>query len=90
MVNAVTYILRSLGEDPLREELLETLIRFVKWLMNFRNTDFEMKLHGIDCYRINLFKSNRDVKHNITMLNYNSTLIERQSVIENTTHESVL
>ncbi|KAL8102033.1 hypothetical protein AgCh_033805 [Apium graveolens] len=59
MVNAVvTSVIQSLGKDPLREELLGTPTRFVKWLMNFRNNDSEMKLHGLDRYIINLFKSN--------------------------------
>ncbi|GFZ20100.1 GTP cyclohydrolase I [Actinidia rufa] len=40
MVSAVASIIRSLGEDPLRNELLETPTRFVKWLMNFK------KLHS--------------------------------------------
>lgn len=63
MVHAVTSIIQSLVEDPLREELLGTPTRFVKWLMNFRNTDFVMKLHGPDHYRINLLKSNGDNGH---------------------------
>ncbi|CAI0426411.1 unnamed protein product [Linum tenue] len=46
MVTAVDSIIRSLGEDPLREELVGTPIRFVKWLMNFQNTSLEMKLNG--------------------------------------------
>ncbi|CAI0396666.1 unnamed protein product [Linum tenue] len=46
MVTAVDSILRCLGEDPVREELVGTPVRFVKWLMNFRNTGFEMKLNG--------------------------------------------
>ncbi|KDP45292.1 hypothetical protein JCGZ_15157 [Jatropha curcas] len=41
MVTAVTSILMSLGEDPLRKELIETPSRFVKWLMNFHNTKLE-------------------------------------------------
>ncbi|CAI9774428.1 unnamed protein product [Fraxinus pennsylvanica] len=46
MLNAVASILCSLGEDPLREELIETPDRFVKWLMKFRNTNPDMKLNG--------------------------------------------
>ncbi|CAI0561157.1 unnamed protein product [Linum tenue] len=46
MVTAVDSILRSLGEDPSREELVGTPVRFVKWLTNFQNTSFEMKLNG--------------------------------------------
>lgn len=63
MVTAVTSIVQSLGEDPLRKELQGTPTRFVRWLMNFRNTDFKMKLNGIDCYRINPFESNGDNGH---------------------------
>ncbi|CAA3025899.1 GTP cyclohydrolase 1 [Olea europaea subsp. europaea] len=46
MLNAVASILFSLGEDPLRKELIETPARFVKWLMKFRNTNLDMKLNG--------------------------------------------
>ncbi|XP_030496775.2 GTP cyclohydrolase 1 [Cannabis sativa] len=47
MVTAVASILRSLGEDPSRKELLGTPARFVKWLMNFQNTKLEMKLNSL-------------------------------------------
>lgn len=46
MVSAVASILRSLGEDPSRKELVETPTRFVKWLMKFKSTNLEMKLNG--------------------------------------------
>ncbi|KAH9621473.1 hypothetical protein KSS87_020514 [Heliosperma pusillum] len=46
MVSAVTSILRSLGEDPSRNELVGTPTRFVRWLMNFQNCNMEMKLNG--------------------------------------------
>ncbi|CAL1412372.1 unnamed protein product [Linum trigynum] len=46
MITAVDSILMSLGEDPSREELVGTPVRFVKWLMNFQNTSFEVKLNG--------------------------------------------
>ncbi|XP_050205427.1 GTP cyclohydrolase 1 [Mercurialis annua] len=46
MISAVTSILTSLGEDPLRKELVGTPSRFLKWLMNFQNTNLEMKLNG--------------------------------------------
>jgi GTP cyclohydrolase I len=36
MVNAVSTIIKSLGEDPTRKELIETPNRFLKWLMNFQ------------------------------------------------------
>ncbi|CAN4098594.1 unnamed protein product [Withania somnifera] len=52
MANAVLSILKSLGEDPLREELVETPSRFVKWFMNFRNSNLEMKLNGFVRNRI--------------------------------------
>lgn len=45
MVNAVSSIVKSLGEDPTRKELVETPTRFLKWLMNFQcasNIDIEM------------------------------------------------
>ncbi|KAL0369429.1 UNVERIFIED_CONTAM: GTP cyclohydrolase 1 [Sesamum angustifolium] len=46
MVSAVSSILSSLGEDPSRKELAETPARFVKWLLNFKNTNLDMKLNG--------------------------------------------
>lgn len=61
MVTAVTSILRSLGEDPLRKELLATPCRFVKWLMNFQNNNLEMKLNGFVCGGMDLLKPNGEV-----------------------------
>ncbi|KAG8387258.1 hypothetical protein BUALT_Bualt02G0002700 [Buddleja alternifolia] len=46
LLGAVSSILCSLGEDPLRIELLETPGRFITWLMNFKNSNLEMKLNG--------------------------------------------
>lgn len=46
MLCSVTSILSSLGENPLRKELLETPARFVKWLMNFKDSHFDLKLNG--------------------------------------------
>ncbi|KAK7395424.1 hypothetical protein VNO78_15982 [Psophocarpus tetragonolobus] len=46
MVTAVASVIESLGEDPLRKELIGTPSRFVKWLMNFQNCSFDMKLNG--------------------------------------------
>ncbi|XWS36596.1 hypothetical protein CRYUN_Cryun20dG0098200 [Craigia yunnanensis] len=65
MVAAVATILRYLGEDPSREELLETPSHFVRWLMNFQNTKLEMKLNGIACCRTDLLKPSGEVcSHN--------------------------
>ncbi|KAJ7961606.1 GTP cyclohydrolase 1 [Quillaja saponaria] len=61
MVTAVTSILRSLGEDPLRKELLGTPIRFVKWLMNFQNGEFGMELNGFVCGRKDSVHTTSDV-----------------------------
>lgn len=58
---AVASILRSLGEDPLRKELLGTPCRFLKWLMNFQNCKLEMKLNGFVCGRMDLLKPNGEV-----------------------------
>ncbi|KAK7293148.1 hypothetical protein RJT34_16009 [Clitoria ternatea] len=49
MVTAVASIIKSLGEDPLRKELIGTPSRFVKWLMNFENSNIDMKLNGFLC-----------------------------------------
>lgn len=46
MVAAVTSILTSLGEDPLRKGLVGTPQRFVRWLMTFRRASFEPKLNS--------------------------------------------
>lgn len=46
MVSAVSSIIRSLGEDPSRKELVGTPARFVKWLMNFKNSSLDLKLNG--------------------------------------------
>ncbi|XP_018486054.2 GTP cyclohydrolase 1 isoform X1 [Raphanus sativus] len=48
MVSAVVSILKSLGEDPSREGLIATPSRFLKWMMNFQNVNFEMKLNGVN------------------------------------------
>ncbi|KAG9154392.1 hypothetical protein Leryth_000824 [Lithospermum erythrorhizon] len=60
MTTAVTSILRSLGEDPTREELIGTPARFVKWLLNFSSSNIEMKLNGFCRNRIDLLKSGGD------------------------------
>ncbi|KAJ8646184.1 hypothetical protein MRB53_007932 [Persea americana] len=48
MIAAATSILHSLGEDPLRKELLGTPQRFVQWLMNFKRCNLEVKLNGLN------------------------------------------
>ncbi|KAG2318196.1 hypothetical protein Bca52824_021318 [Brassica carinata] len=53
MVSAVVSILRSLGEDPSRKELIATPSRFLKWMMNFQNVNLEMKLNGFNSVRAN-------------------------------------
>ncbi|KAI6694432.1 hypothetical protein NL676_022142 [Syzygium grande] len=52
MVTAVTPIIRSLGEDPSRKELVGTPSRFVKWLMNFQNTNLPTKLNGCTIHKV--------------------------------------
>ncbi|CAG7895639.1 unnamed protein product [Brassica rapa] len=49
MVSAVVSILKALGEDPSRKELVSTPTRFLKWMMKFQNVNFEMKLNRFDC-----------------------------------------
>ncbi|KAF5470231.1 hypothetical protein F2P56_010756 [Juglans regia] len=61
MVTAVASILRSLGEDPSRKELLATPCRFVKWLMNFQNSKLEMKLNAFVCGKTEFLKTNGEV-----------------------------
>ncbi|KAL1557506.1 GTP cyclohydrolase 1 [Salvia divinorum] len=45
LLSAVSSILYALGEDPLREDLIETPARFVNWLMNFKNSNADTKLN---------------------------------------------
>ncbi|KAE8685850.1 GTP cyclohydrolase 1 [Hibiscus syriacus] len=61
MVAAVASILRSLGEDPSRKELVETPGHFVRWLVNFQDTKLEMKLNGFACGITDLLKPNGEV-----------------------------
>ncbi|CAA2959406.1 GTP cyclohydrolase 1 [Olea europaea subsp. europaea] len=63
MLNAVASILCSLGEDPLRKELVETPACFVNWLMKFRNTNLDMKLNGFVRNRRDSLTSNGGVDH---------------------------
>ncbi|KAA3474835.1 GTP cyclohydrolase 1-like [Gossypium australe] len=64
MVAAVASILGSLGEDPSRKELLETPSHFVRWLMNFQNTELEMKFNGFTCGIKDVLKPNGECSHN--------------------------
>ena len=64
MVTAVASIIESLGEDPLRKELIGTPSRFVKWLMNFQNSNFDMKLNGFLCDGIDSLNANEEVNVN--------------------------
>lgn len=58
MVSAVASVIRSLGEDPLRKELVGTPARFVRWLLNFQNSNLEMKLNGFLSNKSETPKSN--------------------------------
>ncbi|XP_057509716.1 GTP cyclohydrolase 1-like [Actinidia eriantha] len=69
MTSAVASILRSLGEDPSRKELLGTPTRFVKWLMNFKNSNLEMKLNGFVLGRTDTLKSTYYDEHIKSELN---------------------
>ncbi|ONK73760.1 uncharacterized protein A4U43_C04F34990 [Asparagus officinalis] len=53
MISAVASILQSLGEDPMRQELLGTPYRYVHWLMNFKKSILEPKLNGLSLRSIN-------------------------------------
>ncbi|KVI03792.1 GTP cyclohydrolase I [Cynara cardunculus var. scolymus] len=46
MTSAVASIIQSLGQDPCRIELTATPNRYVNWLMNFKDSNLEMKLNG--------------------------------------------
>ncbi|WCJ38950.1 GTP cyclohydrolase 1 [Euphorbia peplus] len=64
MVSAVASILMSIGEDPLRKELVGTPSRFVKWLMNFQTSNLGMQLNGFGCVGTGSPKVNGDVSQN--------------------------
>lgn len=63
-IMAAASIIQALGEDPLRKELACTPARFVKWLMNFKNSNLEMKLNGFPRGQMDPFKSNGTANHN--------------------------
>ncbi|KAK9726604.1 hypothetical protein RND81_05G226600 [Saponaria officinalis] len=62
MVSAVSSIIRSLGEDPSRKELVGTSARFVRWLMNFQHRNMELKLNGFVSKKLETPKMNGEVK----------------------------
>ncbi|CAO2839928.1 unnamed protein product [Amaranthus hypochondriacus] len=64
MITAVTSILKSLGEDPQRKELVGTPTRFLKWMANFQNCKVDMKLNNVVCNKRVPQKSNGEVKYN--------------------------
>ncbi|PNX93273.1 GTP cyclohydrolase I, partial [Trifolium pratense] len=64
MVTVVASIIKSLGEDPLRKELRGTPSRFVKWLMNFQYSNFDMKLNGFLNGGIDSLTANKEVDTN--------------------------
>lgn len=45
MLGAVSSILCSLGEDPLRKELVQTPARYLSWLMNFKSSN-DLEING--------------------------------------------
>ncbi|XP_061341083.1 GTP cyclohydrolase 1-like [Gastrolobium bilobum] len=64
MVNAVSSILKSLGEDLVRKELAGTPSRFVKLLLNFQSIDMDVKLNGSLCGGIDSLNTNGEVNFN--------------------------
>uniref|UniRef100_A0A803KQ42 GTP cyclohydrolase 1 n=1 Tax=Chenopodium quinoa TaxID=63459 RepID=A0A803KQ42_CHEQI len=65
MVSAVATILRTLGEDQLRKEVIGTPARFLNWLINFQTRDFKMKLDGFASKIWEPRKSDGDMKGNM-------------------------
>ncbi|XP_019702130.1 GTP cyclohydrolase 1 isoform X2 [Elaeis guineensis] len=57
MVAAVTSILYSLGEDPMRKELIGTPYRYVQWLMNFKSSNLDFKMNGFNLGKLCLHKT---------------------------------
>lgn len=47
MIRAVTSIISSIGEDPNRNELVGTPLRFVQWLMQFKKSSLGINLNGM-------------------------------------------
>ncbi|EHA8587177.1 GTP cyclohydrolase 1 [Cocos nucifera] len=68
MVGAVTSILYSLGEDPMRKELVGTPYRYVQWLMNFRSSNLDFKMNGFNRGKLCLRKTG-DVSQIHSVLN---------------------
>ncbi|RDY09485.1 GTP cyclohydrolase 1, partial [Mucuna pruriens] len=69
MVTAMSSILKSLGEDPTKKELVGTPKRFVKWLMNFQCCDdIDTKLRGCSLWsgRDDSLNTNREVQERFT------------------------
>lgn len=64
MLSAVASILESLGEDPSRNELQGTPARFVKWLMNFKKSNLDLKLNSFVLGRVDAIKSNGNICYN--------------------------
>lgn len=54
LVDAVASILRSLDEDPSRKELVGTPYRYVRWLMNFRRSNFDFAKNGATDSHVNV------------------------------------
>ncbi|XP_073002779.1 GTP cyclohydrolase 1-like [Typha latifolia] len=54
MVSAAASVLQSLGEDPLRAELVGTPYRYVQWLMNFKTSNLQMKLSDLNVGKVKL------------------------------------
>ncbi|XP_062184173.1 GTP cyclohydrolase 1-like isoform X1 [Phragmites australis] len=55
MVSAVSSMLLSLGEDPLRKELLGTPQRYVQWLMKFRACNLQVNLNGFTLNNVSVY-----------------------------------
>jgi len=51
MVSAVSSMILSLGEDPLRKELVVSPQRYVQWLMRFRACNIDVKWNGFTLNR---------------------------------------
>ncbi|KAL9274427.1 GTP cyclohydrolase 1-like protein [Drosera capensis] len=61
LTNAVDSIIRSVGENPSRKELIGTPARFLRWLMKFKKSNLEMKLNGCVTSKLQLHEPNGEV-----------------------------
>ncbi|GMH25831.1 hypothetical protein Nepgr_027674 [Nepenthes gracilis] len=66
--NAVVSIIRALGEDPSRKELIGTPTRFLKWITRFKTPSLDMSLNGFVCTQLERIKSNGEEARSVNKI----------------------